>query len=98
MRKPAERSIPVVVVKWGDAFTYTDTMPVKDISSKPLNSVTVGVLLRDDADGVTVVGELVDPDSFPDEESRARYTHFVPRGMVQEVIRIGTLRLKRKDG
>ena len=75
----AKSSRPLVLLTWHDAHSpgATDVINPEDLTkvhgSMPI--VTVGWVLRDDHDGVTIAGEWCGDDDY-------RNGTFVPRGMV----------------
>jgi hypothetical protein len=51
---------PLVLVEWKDHFSETTWVSPKDISNKPEMCLTVGWLVKEDEDGLTVVS-CIDP-------------------------------------
>jgi hypothetical protein len=76
--KPKDTDLPLVVVRWDDAWT-TETPASLDghLVHKPERVTTIGWLLKDDAVGIQLANE------FYDETYRGRT--FVPRAMIVTV-------------
>lgn len=66
---------PLVMCWWVDAVSSDNEDP------EPIPAITVGFLIEDLPDRVTLAGEL-----FPDGDRRAKTS--IPRAMVKDVIRV----------
>ena len=74
MSKPA---VPLVVVKWQDAWTNELGVTLEDVgaSHKPMPVTTIGWLLKDDEVGISLANEYFDDGSY-------RGRTFILRSMV----------------
>jgi hypothetical protein len=84
-------NLPLVCVIWDDAHgraagEYTQGEILRDLHH-PAAIHTFGLLVADDATGVTVVQELTNPLDTDDDTYRG--LGFVPRAMVKEVVNLG---------
>lgn len=80
----------VVALRWMDAHgTATNTYELHELPHKALEIVTYGLLLRDDAEGVSIASEDCGGGCF-------RGVTFVPRSLVLAVKPIRKAR-KKKD-
>lgn len=82
--------LPVVIVRWLDAYTVDDTYTDEDVKSTPAApTVTVGFLIADNREGVTVTTDVQLPLPGTDDKTMAyRGKHFIPRGMIVELKKI----------
>lgn len=78
---------PVVLVRWLDAYTVDETRNINEIvDNSALPTITVGFLIMEDDEGVTVVTDLQLPIPGSDEQDTLfRGKHFIPRGMICDV-------------
>jgi len=76
---------PVIIV-WMDAWGKDSQVDIADIEHHPIETYTIGFLIKEDEIGVTI-----SMDSYPDSPEECRNTAFIPRGMVREVIRLSGL-------
>jgi|SRR5690606_13619880 len=79
----------VVAVAWKDAHHSTDEVLAEDTEHRPSIYISAGVLLRSDAEGVTLSLDL-------NETGTWRGRTFIPREMVIEEWEVGRLRPKRR--
>lgn len=91
-------SLPLVCAIWDDAHgratgEYTAEEIVRDLH-EPTKIRTFGLLVHDDARGLTIAQEITNPDSG--DEPTYRGLGFIPRGMLQELIHLGTPKRARK--
>lgn len=80
----------IVAVTWKDAHFNTDEVDVKDITHRPWIYVTVGILVKSDAEGVTVSQD-------EGEDGKYRGRTFVPREMILEEWTVGAVKPKVKQ-
>lgn len=76
------RGKQVVGVIWNDAHYNTDEADTSDITHRPWQYLTVGILVRSDATGVTVSGDI-------GEDGKWRGRNFIPRAMIVAEYPIG---------
>jgi hypothetical protein len=80
----------LVIVKWNDANGDSLTAyAAQDVPHVPIVIDTVGWLMRDDDNGVSVSGEFCGDDTW-------RSVTFVPRGMVISVTPVKRARKKKE--
>lgn len=78
-----------MLVRWLDAYTIDETYDASDCKNgtPAAPTVTVGFLVADNKEGVTVTTDVQYPLPGDDDKTLTfRGKHFVPRGMVQEII------------
>lgn len=84
MKKP----LPLVAVQWSDAYVTTSTQfEAHEIPHTPIIVTTYGLLLREDATGVSVASE-----SVAEGAGSYRGVTFIPRGMILTVRHLATPR------
>ena len=71
---------PVIVV-WMDAWTEDCDQVRNEIDHNPLETHSIGFLVRADEVGVTIA-----MDSYPSSSEDIRNVMFIPRGMIRKVI------------
>jgi hypothetical protein len=79
----------IVACSWRDAHFNTDECDAGDTVHRPWLYVTVGILVRSDAEGLTVAMDQ-------GEDGKYRSRTFVPRDMIIEEWTVGTVRPKVK--
>ena len=84
-------TLPMVCVVWDDAHgqaggEYTAEDIVRDYH-QPVVCRSFGLLIHDDAKGVTIASEITNPEA--DDEPTYRGLGFIPRGMLKELIVLG---------
>lgn len=72
----------VVAVLWDDAHYAADEVEAHEVRHAPIAYLTVGVLVRSDAVGVTLSSDIGEGDLW-------RGRNFIPRGMIREEWLIG---------
>jgi hypothetical protein len=72
--------VKIVKVTWLDAHHESGFAKPDDVHTSPL--VTVGFMLRDNADEIAVAME------FWPEENKYRDTTVIPRSLVQEIVEV----------
>ena len=81
---------PLVALHWMDAHgTATNTYEMHELPHKALEIVTYGLLLRDDADGVSIAAEDCGGGCY-------RGVTFVPRSLIVSVKPVKPQRKKRQ--
>ena len=84
---------PAVVVIWDDAHARNQAVEYTEDEVRNLHRAepvrTLGLLLHEDEQGVSLYCEETGPDAV-------RGANFIPAAMVREIIRIGQLRRPRK--
>jgi hypothetical protein len=84
--------VPFVCVVWNDAHgSATGEYTTEEIIRShhdPMAIRTFGLLVHDDDRGLTIASEITNPDSG--DEPVFRGIGFIPRGMLREVIMLGT--------
>ena len=77
MRKKTE--MPVVEVEWLDAHSeLTDTSTAAALKNKPVATRSIGYLLAENDEGITLVS-----DRWPGEPNRGFISNFIGWGMVR---------------
>lgn len=84
--RPKIRPMTVVMVTWIDAHEGPDAQTHDDPEHAPLFAVSVGIVLRDDARGVTLTGDRWSLGSG-EVTGHGRH-HFIPREMVVSVRKV----------
>lgn len=79
----------VVAVSWNDAHYNTDEVDGSDTTHRPWVYVSVGILVKSDATGVTVAQD-------EGEDGKYRSRTFIPRGMVIQEWEVGLVKPKQK--
>lgn len=79
----------LAAVTWMDAHGSSEMFDEKDVDHKPYQFTSVGFLVRTDAIGVSLAGEIGEDGKFRDHV-------FIPRLMVVKEWLIGPLRHPRK--
>ena len=81
---PAKRlAYPPVAVFWHDAHESNEETTRSEVVHEPETQVTIGFLIRSDKVGVSLACEY-----NSDDPRLLRTTNFIPRGMVQRIVRL----------
>ena len=77
---------PAVIVRWMDAYTIDETFDDSDLGHSDAPTVTVGFLLVQDKQGVTIATDVQLP-SAGDTDGKLAYRgkHFIPAGMIHDL-------------
>lgn len=82
---------PLIALRWMDAHgTATNTYETHELPHKALEITTYGLLLRDDADGVSIANEDCGSGCY-------RGVTFVPRVLIVEIKHLTRARKKREQ-
>ena len=72
--------MPVVEIIWDDAFSSSGDMTVKKAGkSKPIRTHTVGYLMAENDEGITVCADI-----YPKDLKTGAHIQFMPHGMIVE--------------
>jgi hypothetical protein len=77
----------VVACRWEDAHVNNDEVPVGEITHRPWIYISVGILVKSDAGGITLAMD-------EGEDGNYRTRAFIPRAMVVDEWVVGSLAKK----
>ena len=78
------KGLEIWACEWEDAHFDSNEFERANITHRPVNYVTVGILIQDDDIGITFATDICEVWTF-------RQTNFVPRKMVVRAWKVGSL-------
>jgi hypothetical protein len=70
----------VAIITWMDAFSEDARSDIADLHHKPIETRSVGYVLKSDEIGITIA-----MDDYPEHPTECHTISFIPIGMVRDV-------------